>query len=296
MAACVRADEGAEGTSVEHVLDDWHEIDLQEEAVLVLGPDGDVAGYADVVNRASVSVTVYGYVHPEYRGLGIGAWLVGWGEDWGRGRMHLAPEEARVVVKHYVISTNTGARGLLQSAGYKAVRGTYVMEIYLEGEPPEPEWPEGLAVRTFVPGRDERAPSSRRSRMPSGTCGTGPGGTYERFVAMTLNENFDPSLWFLATEGEEIAGAALCKTVAGEGWVDVVGVRRPWRRRGLGLALLRHAFGEYRRRGVRRVELSVDAGSVSGAPRLYGRAGMRQMTVYVVYQRELRSGGDSPPG
>jgi mycothiol synthase len=157
MAACVRADEGAEGTSVEHVLDDWHEIDLQEEAVLVLGPDGDVAGYADVVNRASVSVTVYGYVHPEYRGLGIGAWLVGWGEDWGRGRMHLAPEGARVVVKHYVISTNTGARGLLQSVGYEAVRGTYVMEIYLEGEPPEPEWPPGLEVRTFVPGRDERA-------------------------------------------------------------------------------------------------------------------------------------------
>ena len=81
MAACVRADGGAEGTSVEHVLDDWHEIDLREEAVLVLGPDGYVAGYADVVNRAFVSLTVYGYVHPEHRGMGIGAWLVGWGED-----------------------------------------------------------------------------------------------------------------------------------------------------------------------------------------------------------------------
>ena len=78
--------------------------------------------------------------------------------------------------------------------------------------------------------------------------------------------------------------------------MDVVGVRRPWRRRGLGLALLRHAFGEYRRRGVRRIELSVDAGSVTGAPRLYGRAGMRQKTVYVVYQKELRPGTDLPSG
>jgi mycothiol synthase len=295
MAACVRADGGAEGTSVEHVLDDWHEIDLLEEAVLVLGPDGYVAGYADVVNRAFVSLTVYGYVHPEHRGMGIGAWLVGWGEDWARGRIRLAPEGARVLVKHYVISTNTGARRLLEDAGYEAVRGTYVMEIDLEGEPPGPERPEGLAVRTFVPGRDERAVFEAVEDAFRDVWDR-PRGTFERFVAMTQNENFDPSLWFLATEGEEIAGAALCKTMADEGWVDVVGVRRPWRRRGLGLALLRHAFRDYHRRGVRRVELSVDAGSVTGAPRLYGRAGMRQKTVYVVYQRGLRPGTDSPPG
>jgi len=294
MAACVRADGGAEGTSVEHVLDDWHEIDLRGEAVLVLGPDGYVAGYADVVNRAFVSLTVYGYVHPEHRGMGIGAWLVGWGEDWARRRIRLAPEGARVLVKHYVISTNTGARRLLEDAGYEAVRGTYVMEIYLEADSPEPAWSEGLAVRTFVPGRDERAVFEAVEDAFRDVWDR-PRGTFERFVAMTQNENFDPSLWFLATEGEEIAGAALCKTVAGEGWVDVVGVRPPWRRRGLGLALLRHAFGEYHRRGVRRVELSVDAGSVTGAPRLYGRAGMRQKTVYVVYQKELRSGSDSPP-
>src|SRR3712207_7693523 len=56
----------------------------------------------------------------------------------------------------------------------------------------------------------------------------------ERFVRETEKENFDPSLWFLAVEGDEIAGLTLCKTLAGQGWVDVVGVRRPWRNRGLG--------------------------------------------------------------
>jgi mycothiol synthase len=295
MAACLRADGGAEGTSVEHVLDDWREVDIGEEAVLVLAPDGEVAGYADVVNRAYVVLTVYGYVHPEHRERGIGAWLVGWGEDWMLERMRLAPEGAEVVVRHYVISTNTGARELLEDNGYEAVRGTYVMEIDLEGEPPEPEWPEGLGVRTLRPGGDERAVFEAVEDAFGDVWGR-PRGTFERFVKMTEGEGFDPSLWFLATEGDEISGVALCKTVAGEGWVDVVAVRRPWRRRGLGLALLRHAFGEYRRRGVRRVELSVDAGSVTGAPRLYGRAGMRQKTVYVVYGRELRSGRESPPG
>ena len=294
MAACVRADGGAEGTSVEHVLDDWREVDIREEAVLVLGPDGGVAGYADVVNRAFVTLSVYGYVHPEHRGRGVGSWLVEWGENWIRPRFLSVPEGESVVVRHYVISTNTGARELLDGSGYKAVRATYVMEIDLERELPEPDWPEGFALRTFRPGEDERVVFEAVEDAFVDVWGRPPG-TFGRFLGMTEGEGFDPSLWFLATEGGVIAGVLLCKTVAGEGWVDVVGVRRPWRRRGLGLALLRHAFGEYRGRGVRRVELSVDAGSVTGAPRLYGRAGMQTMASYVVYQKVLTPGRESSP-
>ncbi len=70
----------------------------------------------------------------------------------------------------------------------------------------------------------------------------------------------------------------------------MVAVRHPWRGRGLGLALLRHAFGEFYRRGVREVGLSVDAVSTTGAPRLYRRAGMRVAGRYMLYQRELRPG------
>ena len=206
-----------------------------------------------------------------------------------RERMRFAPEGSGVAVKHYVISTNGDARRLLEGRGYEAVRGTYVMGIDLDEEPPGPEWPEGVEVRTFVPGRDDRAVFEAVEDAFVDVWDR-PRGTFERFVGMTENENFDPSLWFLATEGDEVAGTVLCKSVAGEGWVDVVGVRRPWRRRGLGLALLRHAFGEYRRRGVRKVGLSVDAESVTGAPRLYERAGMRLQTGYVVYLKEIRPG------
>lgn len=294
MDACVRVDGGAQGASVEHVLDDWREVDLAEEAVLVLSPDGTAAGYADVVNRAFVSLSVYGYVHPEHRGRGIGAWLVGWGEEWIRNRIHLAPEGDAVVVRHYVISTSEDTRRLLGNRGYEAVRGTYVMEVELEVPPPPPNWPEGLRLRAFVPERDSRAVFEAVEDAFRDVWGR-PRGTFERFAGRMEGEGFDPSLWFVAVDGDEIAGAVLCRTVAGEGWVDVVGVRRPWRGRGLGLALLRHAFAEYHRRGVSKVELSVDAQSVTGAPRLYGRAGMRTTSSYVVYQKELRPGGYSGP-
>ena len=153
----------------------------------------------------------------------------------------------------------------------------------------------GPLTSPFVPSSPESGRAGclrgRRGRL-SGTCGDGRATLSRRFVGITHQESFDPSLWFLALEGDEIAGITLCKTLAGEGWVDVVGVRRPWRNRGLGLALLRHAFTEYHRRGTHKVGLSVDAESITGAPRLYGRAGMRVRESYIIHLKELRPGVD----
>ena len=64
-------------------------------------------------------------------------------------------------------------------------------------------------------------------------------------------------------------------------------MHRPWRRRGLGLALLRAAFAGFFARGTRRVGLEVDADSPTGATRLYQRAGMELTQVHAVWEREL---------
>ncbi|MBZ0310602.1 MAG: GNAT family N-acetyltransferase, partial [Anaerolineae bacterium] len=110
------------------------------------------------------------------------------------------------------------------------------------------------------------------------------------------DEQFDESLWFLAIDDSTgaIAGISLCRLEAHhaseQGWVSTLGVCRPYRRRGLGLALLQHSFAELWNRGKQKVSLGVDASSLTGATRLYERAGMhvdRQMTQY---EKELRPG------
>jgi mycothiol synthase len=285
------ADTGAADMSVEELLDDWHSLNLAEEAVAVVAPDGTIAAYADVINRSFVTVSVYGYVHPYFRGLGLGACLISWGEHWTRERMPNAPRNACVVVQHYINRTKEAAQLLLEDFGYSPVRGVYVMETEMHGAPPQPHWPEGISVRTFIQGQDERPLFEAVEDAFRDIWGR-PRGTFERFVGMTETESFDPGLWFLAMDGDEIAGVTLCKALAGEGWVDVVGVRRPWRKRGLGLALLRHALTEYQRRGIHKVALSVDAASITGAPRLYGRAGMRIRESLAIYLKELRPGVD----
>jgi ribosomal protein S18 acetylase RimI-like enzyme len=103
-------------------------------------------------------------------------------------------------------------------------------------------------------------------------------------------------LYFLAIDvpSGEIAGFNLCRPHShydvDRGWVSALGVRRPWRKRGLGLALLRHAFNEFYRRGKRKVGLGVEAQNLTGALRLYDSAGMRVDQAYDDFEKELRPG------
>ena len=101
----------------------------------------------------------------------------------------------------------------------------------------------------------------------------------------------DASLQFLAWDGDEIAGVCLCAShqsgQPGFGWVDALGVRQPWRRRGLALALLTHSFAAFRARGFDRVGLGVDAESTTGALELYDRAGMHIDKRQDTYERTL---------
>jgi ribosomal protein S18 acetylase RimI-like enzyme len=69
--------------------------------------------------------------------------------------------------------------------------------------------------------------------------------------------------------------------------VGAIGVRKQWRRRGLGLALLLHAFGEFYRRGQPRIGLGVDAQNPTGATRLYERAGMHVAYEAIAFEKAL---------
>jgi mycothiol synthase len=58
------------------------------------------------------------------------------------------------------------------------------------------------------------------------------------------------------------------------------------------VALLQHSFRELYARGQKKVGLGVDAASLTGATRLYERAGMHVARQYDTYEKELRPGRD----
>ena len=109
-----------------------------------------------------------------------------------------------------------------------------------------------------------------------------------------------PDLWFLAESSGDPAGMCVCALeqpddpLAASGYIGSLGVVRSHRGRGLGLALLRHGIATLYARGRRRVALHVDSESLTGATRLYERAGMSVVRTSVAFERELRPASRVP--
>ncbi|MGB0387557.1 MAG: GNAT family N-acetyltransferase [Ardenticatenaceae bacterium] len=101
---------------------------------------------------------------------------------------------------------------------------------------------------------------------------------------------FDPGLWFLALAGEELIGACLCFAYTEEGWVRQLGVTPKWQRKGIGSALLRHAFGEFKKRGFDKVGLAVEADNLN-AYTLYQKVGMKRIRQYDEYKKQIETRG-----
>lgn len=290
--ACSVAEGGPPDETPEVLRSDWETpgFDLATDSWAAVAPDGRIVGYEQVeVSDDGSPMELDGYVHPQFTGQGLGARLVRLAE--ARARAALARSEGYVTadLRVTVAAANDRARQLFSGEGYHVIRHFWRMEIDFDRPPAPAEWPEGVTVRAFVHGQDERvtyetieeafADHWEHTRLP-----------FDEWVrARTRRDDFDPSLWFLAVEGDEVAGAALgYPRGEGFGWVRGLGVRRKWRGCGLGMALLRHAFGVFYARGYRGAGLGVDAQSLTGATRLYERAGMRVTERYETYAKALR--------
>ena len=258
-------------------------LDLQEDARVAL-VDGRIVGYADVFDSSRQGNVIWTFLaaHPG----SPEAWptLIGFVET--RAAALAAPG---AVLKVTLPEKATVLREALEARDFAFYRFSFRMTATLGNGLPEPDWPEGISVRTFT-DKDARDVFEVQQETFSDLEDYSPT-SYDDWRHWSLREGFDPGLWFLAVADDELQGIALCRPEWGGdpnlGWVSVIGVRRPWRGRGLGLALLRHAFRELRARGKTHVALGVDAENATGAVRLYERVGMEVSRRRLCYQKEV---------
>jgi mycothiol synthase len=269
------------------------------DILLAAAPDGRLVGYAEFWSPSDPHVHMFSYacVHPEHQGRGVGAALERWAEGRARQKVTLAPPGARVILTQGIPAGNLAAQRLVECAGYRLARTYWQMKIEMAAPPPAPCPPDGILIRAMQPG-EERAvirASAEAFRDHYGNVEEPFEQRVQRWKENFMTgEIFDPSIWFLALDGNEIAGMSICRPCwtedPGMGLIATLGVRRPWRRRGLGLALLQHSFDAFYRRGVRKVGLGVDASSLTGATRLYEKAGMTVFRQNNSYVKEIRPG------
>jgi mycothiol synthase len=286
------ADSGRIRTTAADLRSFWSlpSYNLAEDSWLVISPEGRLAAFTGVSHEEPASNMGAGaQVHPDYAHLGLYDYLIELALERADALIPTAPPGSRVTLSIWSSEKNASEHQSLEQAGFMHVRSNWLMEILMDQPPPAPVWPEGLELRPYTPDllhavflADDDAFRDHWGRTT---------GNFDLWQLWTVkHEAFDPSLWFLVFADQEIAAFALCLHELDESWVGELGVRRSWRRKGLGLALLHQAFGEFYRRGDRRVVLNVDSQNLTGATRLYRRAGMHPFQQTDIYQKELRPG------
>lgn len=248
--------------------------EIDPDCLRVLEIDGRVVGYGDL------------YVEPDVIQLDVAApghWetFFDWAEAEARSR---GVPRVRAYFDH-----GHALEELVASRGYRYFRSSYTMEIALDALLAV-TLPEGIELRTY---RDEDEPVLRAALNDAFAADpfwhevTPP--NFREFYLGSRGQ--DPALWLLAWDGDELAGFSLSYPErTGDqtlGWVGSLGVRAPWRRRGLGGALLRASFNALYDRGLRRVGLGVDSQNATGALGVYEGAGMRRVGQNDNWQLEL---------
>jgi ribosomal protein S18 acetylase RimI-like enzyme len=164
------------------------------------------------------------------------------------------------------------------------------MEINLQDTPDTVTFPTGIELRPFV--KDKHAISVWQADNEAFRDHWGSHDrTYEEWSHGKFNnQNFDPTLWMIAWDGNEVAGFSQNRFRKGIGWIGTIAVRRPWRGKGLGISLMHQTFGEFYKRGTTTVGLGVDSANLTGATGLYQRAGMEVVGEFALYEKELKAG------
>jgi ribosomal protein S18 acetylase RimI-like enzyme len=180
-------------------------------------------------------------------------------------------------------------RAALSRRGFEVVRSSFTMEIDLEAATDEPVWPDGLTSRPVRPG-EERAVYDAYVDAFADHWGF-VAESFADWCTWNLGPSRGTSLWRVVQVDEEIAALCMSFPSRGDdqavGWVGVLAVRRPWRRRGVARALLLDSFGLIRSFGCSQAGLGVDSENTTGALELYESVGMRVTSCSDTWERSL---------
>lgn len=296
---------------VRHELRTLPGFDLDRDLVLAEA-EGRLVGLArhhrEVESDGTPVHTLRGVVDPAVRRRGLGRLLLD--RNLERARVVAAtadPSGLRPpVASVWLADTEVGGIALVERAGFRPVRSFFEMVRPNLDDLPSVELPAGLELRPATPATARRIIEADAEAFRDHWGHTEL--TEEEVRSVLDDPETDLGLWQVAWDGDEVAGVVIVLVREAEnrllgrrrGWLDSVGVRRPWRRRGLATALMVRAMEALRARGLEEAVLGVDADNPSGALGLYERLGFRRTMRFVVYRRPLGevegAASATPPG
>jgi len=264
---------------------------------LVAEIDGRIVAYSWMNHRREASGDEIhphrGYVHPAWRGRGIGTAMVR--QAWRRAAarpLGEGPTDERML-QTFMLESETAGHALLNGLGYAPVRYAFRMRRDLSSPIPDLPIPSGLEIRP-ASLEQYRAiwEAEREAFQDHWGYSPWPEEAYHRFLEFP---HYDPRLWQVAWDGEQVAGLVLNYINVEEnelfgrrrGYTEDIAVRRSWRRRGLASALIARSLAALKGNGMTEAVLGVDAENRTGALRVYERLGYTSFKQWTVFRRNL---------
>ncbi len=297
---CNAADDVEQRFTLEDFTHEFNHLpnfDPQSDALLVEKGD-KVVGVAPVFwrqldDRDWVAMLRLSFA-PASRDPQVMAAALNWAEEHAHSR-YTGPDGAPRYFQIWCPSTSPYKSQLAEDNGYTVARYFYLMLYSPLGNFPEAKLPEGVELRPVKP-EHTRVIWDAMTEAFRDHWGH-PAQAEEDYERWVHSPHLDPSLWRVAwdVKSNEVAGVSVNSIFPKEneqngfkrGWIDTLGVRRPWRKRGVAGALIVDSLKGLRERGMTEGVLGVDAENPTGALRLYEKIGFKAFRKSMVYRKEL---------
>ncbi|MGV8978699.1 MAG: GNAT family N-acetyltransferase [Cellulomonas sp.] len=285
VAAIEAADTQPFRTSLDEVTE-WFDGSWKDHALdTVAGWDtvGVMRAYAQVTTAPGdvrvVRAFLTGGVHPAWRGRGVGRALVAWMDARGRQLLAASGKDVPARLCAYLEDSAPASKALFAAAGFTPIRCYSEMRRSLTVPLPAPVFPAGLRVRPWSPDVDEAVRVAHNDffadhwgsepRTPE-TWSHGRSMFAAPWSLVALDDATGAVAGYLVSSRYEHDWPLLGYRA---GYTELLGVRRPWRGRGVGTALLAAVMDLYRADGMQYAELGVDTANPSGAHGIYASLG-----------------------
>ncbi|NIM96800.1 MAG: GNAT family N-acetyltransferase [candidate division Zixibacteria bacterium] len=265
--------------------------------VLFVKMKDEVVGYARVwwILKSDGTRTYchFALLLPEWRGKGIRRAMLRHNEDRLREIAKDHPKDDPRLFETWAADTETDWESLLIAHRYEAVRYLFEMVRPNLDDIPDMPMPEGLEVRPAQPEHYRKIWDAAGEAFQDHWGATE--WRDEWFEQWQEKPIFNPKLWQVAWDGYEVAGMVLNFIHQEEnkefnrkrGYTEEIGVRRPWRKRGLARALIARSFKVLKDQGMTEAALSVDAENITGALGLYESMGFRTVKRHTTFRKPM---------
>ena len=240
-----------------------------------------------------------GSIHPDYDSPALRATLLDWVETKATANIPSAPDFARLLLYWNIYEQERTALDFLLANGFSFARQWIHMAVEMETAPAKPLMADGITIKLLDPARDwpkvdpalDEAFADHWGHVDEATLlppaeekATPKPGSASDPEPIVDDPYWNSSgLCFVAWDGDTVAGSCLCnaRTVEDEnsGKLGSLSVRRQYRGRGIGNALVLTALNEFYRRDTRRVITDTDGESFSLSYRLYESVGHKIFSI-----------------